>query len=200
MSRLSEGHSWPLREADNSPSPPLKRPSLPQRGGEDAIATDIMARMRKEAVKTSLFSGVSNLGGKCFLSNGLAKGDPSTNSEITDNIRVSSLDYPKRHFASIYQYRIQTLQKITAPLSREVHNCNIYVTGSFSEQGGVRYWVLLKSLLGRTEADLKPYLWKPPHFAFSVQLFLCFLIHWHILSLCQGEADLGWGMETWWIF
>jgi len=93
----------------------------------------MMARMRKEAVKTSLFPGVSNLGGKCFLSNGLAKGELSANSEITDNIWVSSLGYPKSHFGSIYHYRIQILQKITALLSREVHNCNIYATGSFSE-------------------------------------------------------------------
>lgn len=55
--------------------------------------------MRKEAVKTSLFPGVSYLGGKCFLGNGLAKGDPITNPEITDNIWVSSLDYPKRHLS-----------------------------------------------------------------------------------------------------
>lgn len=85
-------------------------------------ATDILARMSRKAVKTSLFPGISNLGRKLFFSSGSAREDPTTNPEIMDNIWVSSLNHQKSHFSSVYHFRIQTLQKnsLYYPLERSI--------------------------------------------------------------------------------
>lgn len=157
------------------------------RGGKDAIATDIMAKKRKGTVKASLFPGISNPGGKCFLSNGLAKWGLTTNSEITDDIWESSLDDPKRQSSSVYHYRIQTLQESQHLSPERSKTATFMLQEDFQEPGGRRHWDICSGAHRGGQRQIRSHFSGYSWIAFTAQPSFCSLIHCLHHLLCSAD-------------